>query len=339
MGRGTSRAAALASISPHSFGAAIDVRPLEENEPAAGTSWWRPIQTFDRLIDTFAEFGYGWGGNFADNFDPQHCELIGLTDAGGGSPGKPVEGVPGTMTRRAVFASVLLAVLASVSACSEGGNGRADTSTTSTDSTAPAATPSTASSAPVTTVVPPLASAYCADSPSDKPVAITDAATLEDLQSLSRVEGPGPFLYAKVYCGASPAGVELFVVRSAEGPSPPTGIVLTDADGDGVLVDESSQGLVPSLFTSETGNSAVGKSLFATHSFAYASTTLDSVVSILMTSGNRQEQVPVSADGVADVTAAWDALSDPGVSFRVKWLDSGGTAVDGLSGAFPGVIR
>ena len=251
------------------------------------------------------------------------------------------------MTRRAVIAPVLLAVLASVTACSEGGNGRAGTSTTSIDgtatsstiSTAPATAPSTASSAPLTTVVPPLAGAYCADSASDKPVAITDTATLQDLQSRSRIEGPGPFLYAKVYCGASPAGVELFVVRSAEGSSPPTGIVLTDADGDGVLVDESSQGLDPPLFTSETGNSAVGKSLFATHPFAYASTTLESVASILMTSGNRQEQVPVSADGVADVTAAWDALSGPGVSFRVEWLDSGGTAVDGLSGEFPGVIQ
>jgi hypothetical protein len=116
-------------------------------------------------------------------------------------------------------------------------------------------------------------------------------------------------------------------------------VVLTDADDDGFLIAENSQGLVPPLFTSESGNSAVGHSLFTSHFFAYASTTVDSAASVLLTSGDQQESVPLVAPGVADITAAWEGLDDGSASFTVEWFDSSGIAVDQLSGQFVGVVN
>ena len=68
-------------ISQHAFGAAMDIRPLADNEPGRWNSIVDGDANMGRLIDLYARLGFGWGGNFNTNFDPQHFEFIGLSAA------------------------------------------------------------------------------------------------------------------------------------------------------------------------------------------------------------------------------------------------------------------
>jgi hypothetical protein len=68
--------------SNHSLGAAMDVRPLADNAKAH----WDAIVDADpegvrRVVLTFAQLGFRWGGSFDGNRDPQHFEFAGTTQA------------------------------------------------------------------------------------------------------------------------------------------------------------------------------------------------------------------------------------------------------------------
>ncbi len=61
-------------ISKHSYGIAVDVRAFGDN------ARWSQVLASEpgmrQVVEIFRKHGFGWGGDFGSNFDPQHFEWI-----------------------------------------------------------------------------------------------------------------------------------------------------------------------------------------------------------------------------------------------------------------------
>ena len=59
-------------VSKHSYGIAVDFRPVDDNRH------WESVTDKDprimEVVTIFRRYGFRWGGTFASNFDPQHLE-------------------------------------------------------------------------------------------------------------------------------------------------------------------------------------------------------------------------------------------------------------------------